>query len=383
MAYIDKLLNKFNKVQNSINSLKGISAKIQSLNYNTEIDKLKENKTAALKKLSERNDNLKKLNQNREAIGKNISKEFPGISSVELKYPLHDELSNYLVFDIRKRTVDKILNSERQEPDAIALYVPDTLTSTASVSYGDADVGPMRRAAVNIIDALMSPNNDLMNVAGQQTDNLIQTGKQQIKNMITGGISNMRAGIASNPQKEVTLNPLEFRTFSFDYEFNPRSEEEANYVRQIIHTFKSSMLPDTINLKDEAKNQGLEIESTIDNNAFYSFPSLFDIYFDGPVADKIDGFLPAVCTQAEVNYAGGQKFATFYDGQPVKITLSLSFQEIRVLTRTNYEQISAYKNDNLQTPNLSQGKDSLTEVSNLSDSLSLLGIDSKKKKDGN
>ena len=99
--------------------------------------------------------------------------------------------------------------------------------------------------------------------------------------------------------------------------------------------------------------------------------------------DKIDGFLPAVCTQAEVNYAGGQKFATFYDGQPVKITLSLSFQEIRVLTRTNYEQISAYKNDSLQTPNLSRGKDSLTDVSNLSESLSLLGIDSKKKKEGN
>ena len=76
MAYIDKLINKFNKVQNSINSLKGISAKIQSLNYNTEIDKLKENKTAALKKLSERNENLRKLNENREAIGKNISKEF-------------------------------------------------------------------------------------------------------------------------------------------------------------------------------------------------------------------------------------------------------------------------------------------------------------------
>ena len=88
--------------------------------------------------------------------------------------------------------MDKILNADQAKPDAIALYVPDTLTSIASVSYGDAEVGPLRRAAVNIIDAMMSANNDLMNVAGQQTDNLIQTGKQQIKNMITGGISNMR-----------------------------------------------------------------------------------------------------------------------------------------------------------------------------------------------
>ena len=74
---------------------------------------------------------------------------------------------------------------------------------------------------------------------------------------------------------------------------------------------------------------------------FFSFPNLFDIYFDGPIGDKIDGFLPAVCTSAEVNYTGGQKFATFYDGQPVKVSLALSFQEIRVMTRSNYEQISA------------------------------------------
>lgn len=381
MAYIDKLLNKFNKVQNSINSLKGISAKIQSLNYNTEIDKLKENKTAALKKLSDRNENLKKLNENRAAIGKNISKEYPGISSLELKYPLHDELSNYLVFDIRKRTMDKILNAERAKPDAIALYVPDTLTSTANVSYGDAEVGPLRRAAVNIIDAMMSSNNDLMNVGGQQVSNLISTGKQQLKNMVTGGISNMRAGIASNPQKEVTLNPLEFRTFSFDYEFNPRSEDEANHVRQIIHTFKSSMLPDVIDMEGETKKRGIEIESTIENNAFYSFPSLFDIYFDGPIADKIDGFLPAVCTSAEVNYTGGQKFATFYDGQPVKITLSLSFQEIRVLTRTNYEDIAAVNNDTIQKPNLSQNDDSLVEQSNLQDALTTFGLLKPKNED--
>ena len=45
MAYIDKLLNKFNKAKQKINSLKGIQAKIQSINYTTAIDALGESKT--------------------------------------------------------------------------------------------------------------------------------------------------------------------------------------------------------------------------------------------------------------------------------------------------------------------------------------------------
>ena len=40
MAYIDKLLNKFNKVKNAVNSIKGIQSKIQSINYTSAIDAL-------------------------------------------------------------------------------------------------------------------------------------------------------------------------------------------------------------------------------------------------------------------------------------------------------------------------------------------------------
>lgn len=382
MAYIDKLLNKFNKVQNSINSLKGISAKIQSLNYNTEIDKLGELKEGALKNLADRNQALKSLNDLNKQLSKKVQKENPNVHQVELKYPYEEELTNYIIFDIRKRPMDRTLSGDNTpEPNSIALYVPDTLTSDANVSFGDVNVGPIRKAAVNIIDALMSPQNDVSNVGGQQVQNLMQTGATSLANMVTGGISNMRAGIATNPQKEVTLNPLEFRTFSFDYEFNPRSKEEAEQVRQIIYTFRTSMLPDAVDFsKLLEEDEELVDDSSLKNNAFYSFPNIFDIYFDGPVADKIDGFLPAVCTSAQINYTGGQKFATLYDGQPVKVTLSLSFQEIRVLTRTNYKEISAIDNKNVFEANIiKDNQDSIVGKANVREELQKVGINFKTK----
>tara|TARA_B100000927_G_scaffold269516_1_gene244988 strand:- start:135 stop:623 length:489 start_codon:yes stop_codon:yes gene_type:complete len=77
------------------------------------------------------------------------------------------------------------------------------------------------------------------------------------------------------------------------------------------------------------------------NPSYFNYPNIFDIYFAGPLGDKIDGFLPAVCTNAQVDYTGGQKFSTFADGQPVHIQLTLNFLEIKVMTLGNYETVKA------------------------------------------
>ena len=61
------------------------------------------------------------------------------------------------------------------------------------------------------------------------------------------------------------------------------------------------------------------------NASYFNYPNVFEIFFEGPMGDKIDGFLPAVCTNAQVDYTGGQKFSTFSDGQPVHIQLTLNF----------------------------------------------------------
>jgi hypothetical protein len=344
MAYIDKLLNKFNKIQNSINSLKGISAKIQSLNYNTEIDKLGDLKAKAIKDLTDRNEALRDLNSKSGNLNKDgYLKKLPTTSRPELVYPFHDNLANYLVFDIRDRKVGNELPA-----DTIALYIPDELISSATVSFGQAEISPIAKAISGVLDAF-GDGTSAGDAAVDGTKAVVGSISNKIKNFLTGGISNIKAGIAINPQKETTLQPLEFRTFSFNYEFNPRSEEEAFQIRKIIHTFRMAMLPDGLTSGD-LEEQRIDTPAGTDagdndrerNELFFSFPNVFDIYFDGPVGTKIDGFLPAVCTSAEVNYSGGQKFATHYDGQPVKINLSLSFQEIRVMTRRNYKAVSSF-----------------------------------------
>ena len=111
------------------------------------------------------------------------------------------------------------------------------------------------------------------------------------------------------------------------------------------------MLPDTFSDKVTKVVEAMETgnmptdPSKIQTNAsYFNYPNVFQIYFSGPIADKVDGFLPAVCTNAQVDYTGGQKFSTFEDGMPVHVQLTLNFLEIKAMSLGNYQKISANSN---------------------------------------
>jgi hypothetical protein len=140
--------------------------------------------------------------------------------------------------------------------------------------------------------------------------------------------------------EEQTLQGVPFREFSFTFSFLPRSAAEADQVNQIIHVLRDSMLPDTFNSTISSTLQGKNVEVTA-ADGYFNYPSIVDLYFDGPLASKVDGFLPAVITGCEVNHTGGLKFSTYEDGQPIKTDLTLSIREIRIMSQQNYRAIAA------------------------------------------
>lgn len=350
MAYIDKLIKKFNKIQGSINSLKGVAAKIQAINYNTAIDQLADQVEEAENRINKRRNSLKK-SLSGVALANSDAKQAPKMAERGLVYPYHDELANYLVFEIRPRldSPDTRINIGDEEdkftmPDEIALYIPDTLISQAAVQYSEEGIGTFQRAISKIADAFGS--GDLL---GTMKDQGAKVGKEFAINMLnelSGGLTNLKQGRASNPQKELLLQGLGFRTWDFTFDFLPRSAEEANQVKEIITTFRYAMLPAVTKgkifaddkSKTKAEANGLD---TDEEGNFFDYPNVFDISFSGPLGDQIDGFLPSVCTNAQVDHTGGQKFSAYEDGVPIKTTLTLQFQEIRILHQQNYNAVRA------------------------------------------
>ena len=356
MSSLDKLIGKIEKAQSAVKSFKGTLSKFQNLNFNSIVDSLGEQKGLANKILEGRRASLKKQLSARN-LTKTACKSNPDGEVIDLIYP--QELfsnENYITFATRKRIKRADVRSKSGITSSggetvIHLYIPDTLLSQANVQYKNEGVSSLQRTAGEFFqDPSKLFGEDSKQALGDAAAKFVT----KMADGLTGGALTASVGIAQNPMREMMFEGVGFRSWNFTYEFYPKSRFEADQVNQIIYNFRNAMLPDSFSFGLTADKEANGDEAaTILQDAFFNYPNVFDIEFSGPVADKIDGFLPSVCTKCDVDHTGGQKFSVYEDGQPIKTTMTLEFMEIRLLTQNNYQSISnvsGQKRDNRYSP---------------------------------
>lgn len=214
---------------------------------------------------------------------------------------------------------------------AIALYVPNQLSIRYSAGWSEEDTAgfsALTAGAGEIARALSSEGNI------RRTGGLAQ---EVLTSAALGGLGGpspvpfaseaaIAAGIAANPKKEQAFRNMDFRTFSFDYQFAPKSPDEAKNVMNIIQAFKYHMHP--------------EFKSP--ENFLYIYPSEFDIvYYKGSKENlKIHRHTSCVLTEMNVNYTPNGVFSTFPDGTPTQINMTLTFKELMLLTKEAIERFA-------------------------------------------
>lgn len=127
------------------------------------------------------------------------------------------------------------------------------------------------------------------------------------------------AGVAANPKKEQLFRSVDFRTFSFSYQFFPRSSDEAKNVLSIIKEFKFHMHPE---FKDAAQ-------------FLYIVPSEFDIFYyqNGTENMALHRHTSCVLVDMNISYTPQGVFATFDDGMPTQINVQMTFKELATLSK--------------------------------------------------
>jgi len=333
MAGINKILDKVNSATNAFKSLKGVQSKIEGFRKqaSSTVDQLESQAAEAERTLEKRRLSLQK-NLKSSNVATRFAKMSPETSTRELQYPIHDEVENVIVFSIRPRKSQNSNNGRNlmsQETTEIQLYVPDGIVTSASVSYKAEGVGQAIRSFAEDDNTKDEGMLDNLKDGFDAVSGIAKTAMNQLMNAVSGGYSDFAQGRAVNPMEEQMLDGVQFRGFTFQYEFYPRSPQEAAMVNQIIYTFRTAMLPDTF---------GADEDTSVEN--YFNYPNIFDVEYEGPVAKTLDGFLPMVCTKCDVDHFGGQKVAVFNDGQPLKTTMTLEFLEIKILTQETYQKIS-------------------------------------------
>jgi len=207
---------------------------------------------------------------------------------------------------------------------AIALHTPNSFNARYSMDWQAEDTNLFQMASLGadtLIKAAQSfANGDVAPSGDKAVENVKSAAAAIALGSVPGGnaISNI-TGLAANPKKEQIFKGVDFRTFTFDYQFYPKSPSELQNVQNIIYLFKLHMHPE---FKDE-------------NNFLYLYPSEFDIVHYNGVDENLN--LPrhtsCVLTELTVNYAPQSQFTSFEGGAPTQINVKLSFKELAQLTK--------------------------------------------------
>lgn len=214
---------------------------------------------------------------------------------------------------------------------AIALYMPSTLSVSHKANYGEPEIGALVAGAASALgtinsdmsvtdiakklgaDALSEGGEALGLAALDAADATIAPGARAAYEISQGKITNNRT--------EMQFEGIDRRDFSFSFKMMPTSPEEAATIEKIVTTFRFHAMP-------EVEGDNLAGRTMIP-------PSTFDIeYKPNTHLHKIS---TSVLTSVEVQY-GGERTQFFVDDQPVETSITLNFKELEIITK---ERIAA------------------------------------------
>ena len=228
--------------------------------------------------------------------------------------------------------VGSLYNSTRRISDSVSMYLPSNIEDTTTAAYNDSATGIVgflaasgelgkatdRASMAKLIGGTIKGlGMDITAKAvGAVGDLFGAQGTEQL-------IKKAFGGNADNPYMEVLFDAMQLRTFTYNFQFAPRSEEEAIEVQKIIQLFRFHMAPE---LRPGA-------------NRYLGLPSQFDIHYmyltkEGVASENnfYNKIATCVLQDCKINYApDGVK--SFADGGPVQTTMTLQFKETELLTK--------------------------------------------------
>ena len=219
---------------------------------------------------------------------------------------------------------------------AIALHIPNNIAINYGVTYGEASADVMELAGRGL-NKLVAAKSDLTKLGEDNgTDLLVAGGLKAIGGTDAGKVVGKLAGLAYNPKKEQIFEGVPFRTFTYNYEFYPRSEAEAENVKRIIDELKYHMHP---NFKDNA-------------GFLFQYPAEFDIFFmhKGQENKFIHKHRSAVLESMAVNYSPNGQFSAFPNGSPTSYQATLNFKEVSIVTKEALESMGEVQQRGTNSP---------------------------------
>ena len=238
----------------------------------------------------------------------------------------------YEPFDKQKITAKT--PSHSISTSGIALYMPAGIKTSYNQTYDNEEtgmVGDLEAAGVAIAGAEGTAGKveaALQGVVGSTARNAKKILGEFVSLAGEGDPVRFlakRAGVAVNPRSEAFYNSPESRSFSFTFDFWPRSMAEAEAVEKIIAIFKYNSAPGF-----KAGTMG----------SVFTTPNYWKVsyMFNSKENSALNKIGACYCTAVEVDYSPDGQWTTFGDGKPVHTRMTVNMLEDRIITKQDIEQ---------------------------------------------
>ena len=213
----------------------------------------------------------------------------------------------------------------------IALYMPASISVSYNSKYGEQEISALAGAGAGALDAFAGrgdadASTALKGALGEFKAG-VETGLMKVVDTAAPGATALLAlekGAVRTPKMELMFEGIGRREFSYEFTFIPKSEDEAEDIKKIVHQFKFHMAS---NYADDGTFREMEI------------PSFFNIRYMHKSAEN--QYLNKISTCAlesmDVSY-GADRFVAYEGGVPQTTKISLKFKEMEIITKKQIKE---------------------------------------------
>ena len=216
----------------------------------------------------------------------------------------------------------------------IALFMPPQIQTTYTANYTDTTIGGGTEAALNAFNEAVGGRLDRATDAFFATEEAFKEGVEKLILATIGtvapGLGGVREGAFAksgaiiSDRMELAFKGINKRQFQYTFKMIPRSQREADEIRNIIFIFKQNMLPEFVG--GNRAGRRLRVPNTFDIQYMYK----------GNQNEYLHHISTCVLETMSVQY-GGDRYRTFpgnFEGAPpVETQITLNFKEMELITR--------------------------------------------------
>ena len=222
----------------------------------------------------------------------------------------------------------KVDPNQMYKVGSINLFLPEGLSTKSSVEYGAVDLTATGFEAIGMATNPQAKS-DAIRKSEEGGETMSSSGIMKLfPAMIQDATridDRLRAaaaisrGVVTNNYSYQVFNGVSHRSFSYTFKMIPRSDQDSATIKQICDHFLYYMLPEK------------------DNTDFhlYNIPCQWNIHYmrKGNPLQFHQSPYPCFLQSVDVAYGADTGNATFNDGAPLDVTLSLEFIEIEPMHR--------------------------------------------------